>query len=76
MMKFRTFFRKALDKSKVERMFKIRIEENNMRCSRDLHNLVVPEMSKHFNIKYQFLVDHALKGNNNVFFVSTDRIMD
>lgn len=54
-------FNKVFDDSTVERLFKLRISEDNMGWNLDSHTLLVSERSKHEEIKYRFLVDNFLR---------------
>lgn len=75
MMKFAALFWNVPEKSEVERFFKIRIAEDDTGYLQDIHNPVVSKFSKHVDIKYQFMVDHVLKGIIDVCFLPTDSMM-
>lgn len=66
--KFKDLWKLVVPNDGVDRMFNISIGEDNILCIKDAHILIVSEMSKHVDIKYQFLVDHVERGNVGLQF--------
>lgn len=75
LQKFEEFFDRILIKGEAHDIFNITLGEDNMGCIRDAQTPVISDLSKHVDIKYQFLVDHVRRGNVKLQFVPTNEML-
>lgn len=65
----------VLDRATVERLFDVCIGEDNQACISETLNPVLSDLSKHIDLKYQFLVDHIRKGDVGIRYVCTEEMI-
>lgn len=56
-------------------MFKLSIGEDKMACIKDGQRSTVSELSKHIDVKFQFLVDHFTNGEDGLHFVASRKMV-
>lgn len=61
--KLEKIFKISLDKKEIGDSFNISIGKNNMGCIRDALTRVVSELSKHVDVKYQFIINNVQNQN-------------
>lgn len=61
--KFETMFLKIMKKECTDQLFQVMIGEDNVASIKDASKPVASDLSRHVDIKYQFLVDYIAKKN-------------
>lgn len=69
-MKFLTTMKKVLDSTTAKHIFDI--GKDNQACNADSLDPLLSDLSKHIDLKCQFLVDHIGKGDVKLCYVPTE----
>lgn len=73
--KKKAFLKQAIEIEFWDRLFDISTGEDNIFYIKGAQSLFVLELSRHKDVKYQFLVDHVEKRDVMVHFVPTDEMV-
>lgn len=74
-VKFQTSLKIILPNDDLRCIFSICSAEDNQGCIADARNRSLSDLSKHVDVKYQFVGDHIRNGNINIHYVSTIRMV-
>lgn len=72
--KFGNMLERIISKKKVDQLFNVSIAEDNQACIREAKNPGSSELSKHIDVKFQFLVDNIQKGIVDIHYVPTENM--
>lgn len=70
--KFEKSLKGAIYADDLRSLFSICIGEDNQGCIADAQQGYVADLSKHVDVKYQFIVNHVKQGHIDIKYVATD----
>lgn len=75
LLKFKHDVSKVLEVDAVNKMFDVTVGEDNQGCISDVHNANMTDLNKHVDLKYQLLADHIRRGDMQLEYVPSAKMV-